>query len=340
MPRDSRRRSGGRGGGRENMVMAEPLKIFFAGTPQIAAVHLQALLDSELCRVVGVCARPDRPTGRGQRLRPSPVKALAEQAGLPLVQPDTWDAAVCSSIAARGPDLMAVVAYGMLLPPDALAIPRLGCINVHASLLPRWRGAAPIPRAIAAGDRETGLSIMLLDREFDTGDILYQERWPIGEEDTAGSLEQKLAEQGPPALIQVLGQLREGTARKFPQAEALSCTAPKISKEETFLDWQQEAAVLARLARALHPAPSARGILNGQTVKILRVRAVPAAGEGIAPPGTILEAAPEGISVACKSGCLKLLDLQLPGGRPLSARSLLNGFPGRFASGMRFAAAP
>ena len=319
------------------MAMAEPLKVFFAGTPQIAAAHLKALLDSKLCQVVGVCTRPDRAAGRGQQLRPGPVKVLAEQAGLPLMQPETMDAAACKRIAASQPDLVAVVAYGLLLPPGVLAIPRLGCVNVHASLLPRWRGAAPIPRAIAAGDRETGLSIILLEQKLDTGDILYQERWPIGEEDTAGSLEQKLAERGPPALIQVLDQLQKGAAKGRPQEEALSCNAPKISKEETFLDWRRDAAALARLVRAFYPAPGARAILGAQTIKILRARAITATA-GNTPPGTIIEAAPKGICVACTSGCLNLLDLQLPGGRPLSVRSLLNGMPGHFAPGMRFAA--
>ena len=315
--------------------MAAPLRIFFAGTPEIAAAHLRALLRSPACRVVGALARPDRPAGRGQRLRPGPVRLLAEEAGLPLMQPQTLDAAARETLAAAAPDVIAVVAYGLLLPPEALAIPRLGCINVHGSLLPRWRGAAPIPRAIAAGDPETGLSIMQLDRQFDTGDILHQERWPVLEEDTAGTLEQKLAERGPPALIRVLEQLRDGTARRQHQEDTLSSLAPKISKEETRLDWRQDAAALARLVRAFHPAPGARAVLGGQTLKILRAR--PAAGEGNAPPGTVLESSPEGIAVACGSGRLQLLELQLPGGRPLSARNLLNGFPGRFAAGVRFA---
>jgi methionyl-tRNA formyltransferase len=309
-----------------------PLRLVFAGTPDFAAAHLQALLDWPGCEVIAVYSQPDRPAGRGKRLAASPVKQLAQARGLPVLQPQTLrDAAAQAELAALGADVMVVVAYGLILPQAVLDSPRLGCINVHASLLPRWRGAAPIQRAIEAGDDETGVTIMQMDAGLDTGPMLNIARCPIAPDETAASLHDKLAILGAPALLDTLAQLAAGTASPQPQDDSQSCYAPKIDKGEGAIDWHRPAPEIERAIRAFNPFPVCHGDLAGTRIKVWRAALVPGRGE----PGQLLGG--DGIRVACGDGALALLELQLPGGRPLPARDILNGHAALFSAGQRFA---
>src|SRR5690606_18897580 len=229
------------------------LRIVFAGTPAFAAAHLEALLQAGL-QVVSVYSQPDRPAGRGKKLQPTAVKAVAEAHGLPVCQPlSLQDESAFAELAAWRPDVLVVVAYGLLLPPRVLALPGLGCLNVHTSLLPRWRGAAPIERALMAGDAETGVSIMLMDEGLDTGPVLHEVRTPITSKDTSESLGQRLCLLGCQALLEVLAALPRLREQARPQDPAQATYAAKIRKEEAELDWQRPAAELDRLARALFP---------------------------------------------------------------------------------------
>jgi methionyl-tRNA formyltransferase len=313
--------------------MTQTLRIVFAGTPDFAARHLQALLDWPGGALVGVYTQPDRPAGRGKKLSASAVKALAEARRLPLRQPNSLrDPQAQAELAALKPDVMVVVAYGLILPAAVLAIPRLGCVNVHASLLPRWRGAAPIQRAIEAGDAETGVTLMQMDEGLDTGPMLARVPCPIAADDTAASLHDRLAEIGPPALLATLAELAAGSARPVVQDDSQSCYAPKLDKAEGALDWRLPAAVLDRRIRAFTPAPGAYAELDGRRIRI--VRATPEAAS--ATPGSILAAAGDGLRVACGEGSLRITELQLPGGKPLPVAAVLNGHPTLFAPGRRF----
>jgi methionyl-tRNA formyltransferase len=302
--------------------MSKALQIIFAGTPEFAAVALRHLLAAEY-KINAVYTQPDRPQGRGRRLTPSPVKALATAYQLPVHQPATLrDKATQAQLAALAPDLMVVAAYGLILPTAILEIPRLGCLNIHASLLPRWRGAAPIQRALLSGDRETGVSIMQMDAGLDTGPILHTLRCPIQPNDTAATLHDRLAALGAQALLQCLPAISEGRAHPIPQDEPQACYAAKIYKEEAWLDWSLPATRLACQVRAFNPWPVAQTQINSQ---ILRVWSATALAKTItALPGTVLAADKSGIDVATADGILRLLEVQPTGKRVMAVRDYLN----------------
>lgn len=317
--------------------MSEPLKIVFAGTPDFAAAHLQALLNSEH-RVIAVYTQPDRPAGRGKKLLASPVKELALQHDLPVYQPQSLrDADAQSELQALGADIMVVVAYGLILPQAVLDIPRLGCVNVHASLLPRWRGAAPIQRAIEAGDPESGVAIMQMEAGLDTGPVLVERRCPISPAETGGSLHDKLAQMGGPALLEALQQLSAGAASPRTQDESSANYAAKISKEEARIDWQRPAVEIERTIRAFNPFPVCwTTVADDRGEQRLRIyRAQLERGCHSDQPGTIIGADAEGILVACGREALRLQQLQLPGKKALSADELLRGHAQLLAAGTR-----
>ncbi len=309
--------------------MTQPLRIVFAGTPEFAAEHLKALLATQHS-VIAVYTQPDRPAGRGQKLAPSPVKQLALAHGIPLYQPQSLrDAGAQGELAALQPDLMLVVAYGLILPQVVLDIPRLGCINSHASLLPRWRGAAPIQRAVQAGDAESGVTVMQMEAGLDTGPMLLKVTTAIEPSDTGGSLHDRLARLGPPAVLQAIEGLAAGTLRGEIQDDSLATYAHKLNKDEARIDWSRPAAELERLVRAFHPWPICHSSLAGETLKIHAAEL----DEGAGAPGQILAADRQGLSVACGDGVLRLTRLQLPGGKPLAFADLLNSRRGQFAPG-------
>ncbi len=313
--------------------MTRPLRIVFAGTPDFAAVALAALLDSPH-HVAAVYTQPDRPAGRGRRLTPSPVKRLAGERGLPVEQPASLRSAEAqAALRAHAPEVMVVAAYGLLLPPAVLALPPLGCVNIHASLLPRWRGAAPIQRAVLAGDRESGVSIMQMDEGLDTGPVLLARTCPMGPRITAGELHDALAPLGAEALLAALDGLAAGTLAARPQDEARATRAPKVTTAESWLDWTCSSAALDRQVRAFHPVPVARTRAGDTLVKVHR--AEPLAGDPGGPPGTVTAAGEAGVEVACGEGRLRLTVLQLPGGRPLAAGPLLRGHGALLAPGTR-----
>lgn len=309
--------------------MTEALRIVFAGTPEFAAAHLKALLDTPH-QIVAVYTQPDRPAGRGQKLMPSPVKQLAAENAIPVLQPPSLkDAAAQAELAALEPDLLVVVAYGLILPQAVLDIPRFGCINSHASLLPRWRGAAPIQRAVQAGDAESGVTVMQMEAGLDTGPMLLKVRTPITAEDTGGSLHDRLAELGPPAVIETIAGLASGTLMGEVQDDALANYAHKLNKDEARIDWSRPAIELERLIRAFNPWPICHSTLNEAPLKVLAGRI----GEGQGRPGEILAASKEGLTVACGSGALLLTRLQLPGGKALNFSDLFNSRREQFAVG-------
>ncbi|ALZ94889.1 methionyl-tRNA formyltransferase [Leclercia adecarboxylata] len=302
--------------------MSTSLRIIFAGTPDFAARHLDALLSSGH-QVVGVFTQPDRPAGRGKKLMPSPVKVLAEEHSLPIFQPASLRPQENQQLVADlNADVMVVVAYGLILPKAVLDMPRLGCINVHGSLLPRWRGAAPIQRSLWAGDADTGVTIMQMDVGLDTGDMLYKLSCPITDEDTSATLYDKLAELGPKGLIDTLQQLADNRVQPEVQDEALVTYAEKLSKEEARLDWSLPAAQLERCIRAFNPWPMSWLEIDGQPVKVWQASVI--AGPVNAAPGTIVEANKQGIQVATVEGILNLESLQPAGKKAMSAQDLLN----------------
>ncbi|WP_165667344.1 methionyl-tRNA formyltransferase [Metapseudomonas otitidis] len=310
--------------------MTQALRLVFAGTPEFAAEHLKALLDTPH-QIVAVYTQPDRPAGRGQKLMPSPVKQLALQHGLPVLQPPTLrDPAAQEELRALAPDLMVVVAYGLILPQVVLDIPRLGCINSHASLLPRWRGAAPIQRAVQAGDAESGVTVMQMEAGLDTGPMLLKVTTPIAAGDTGGSLHDRLAQLGPQAVVQAIAGLAAGTLQGEVQDDALATYAHKLNKDEARIDWNRPADELERLVRAFNPWPICHSTLDGQPLKVLA--AEPAEGRGR--PGQILDASKDGLTVACGEGALRLTRLQLPGGKPLAFTDLYNSRREQFAPGL------
>ncbi len=304
--------------------MSHSLRIIFAGTPDFAARHLDALLSSEH-QIVGVFTQPDRPAGRGKKLMPSPVKVLAEAHDVPVFQPSSLRPQENQQLVADlGADIMVVVAYGLILPKAVLEMPRLGCINVHGSLLPRWRGAAPIQRSLWAGDSETGVTIMQMDVGLDTGDMLYKLSCPITAEDTSGSLYDKLADLGPQGLLTTLAQLANGTAQPEVQDESLVSYAEKLSKEEARIDWSLSAAQLERCIRAFNPWPMSWLEIDGQPVKVWRASVI--AEVTHAEPGTIVAATKQGIQVATGDGILSLESLQ-PAGKKSDELAGLTQFP-------------
>jgi len=299
------------------------LRIAYAGTPQFALPALRALLSSTH-RVVGVLTQPDRPAGRGQHLRASPVKLLAADHGLAIAQPPTLKTAESrAELTSWAPDLLVVVAYGLILPPAVLALPRLGCVNIHGSLLPRWRGAAPIQRAILAGDAETGVTIMQLDAGLDTGPLLLERPRPIQTHETAGDLHDALAELGAAALIEALDGLAAGTLAARPQPADGVSYAAKIDKSEAPLDWSASATQLDRQVRAFNPWPMAETRFAGEPLRVLRARVAQPAGSEAA-PGTLLGIAEDGLRVACGAGVLAVGELQRAGKRPVTARDFAN----------------
>ncbi len=303
--------------------MSHSLKVIFAGTPEFAAEALQALIDSGH-EVIAVYTQPDRPAGRGRKLTPSPVKLLAQDNDISVYQPISLkDANAQQQLESLGADIMVVVAYGLLLPLAVLEAPRLGCINIHASLLPRWRGAAPIQRAILAGDKETGVTIMQMDEGLDTGDMLMKSVCPISREDTAQSLHDRLAKIGANAVIEVLDQLSQGTASSEPQDNDQANYASKLSKPEAMIDWQRPAIEIEQLVRAFNPWPVAQTEYDGQSMRIWQAHALDNI-EAKLSPGSVIKASKEGIDVACGVGVLRILNAQLPGGKARPVVDLLN----------------
>jgi len=299
------------------------VKIIFAGTPQFAASALAALLEEH--QVVAVLTQPDRPAGRGMQLAASPVKQLAMQHGLTVLQPETLkDEAAQQAIAALDAEVMVVAAYGLILPKTVLEIPRYGCLNIHASLLPRWRGAAPIQRAILAGDRETGITIMQMDAGLDTGAMLLRHACPIAETDNAETLHDKLAEMGAQDILEVLRMLEAQRLMPVAQDNAAACYAAKLLKNEARIDWRQDAQQIARAVRAYHPFPVCQTSLNGVLVKIWQA-AWRSDKQG--KPGEVLEADKRGITVACGKDALRLEMLQRPGGKAQPAAQFLQAMP-------------
>ncbi|BCR22496.1 methionyl-tRNA formyltransferase [Aquipseudomonas alcaligenes] len=306
------------------------MRIVFAGTPEFAAQHLQALLDAGR-QIVAVYTQPDRPAGRGQKLMPSPVKQLALQHGIAVYQPQTLrDPAAQAELAALAPDLMVVVAYGLILPQVVLDTPRLGCINSHASLLPRWRGAAPIQRAIEAGDASSGVTVMQMEAGLDTGPMLLKVTTTITAEDTGGSLHDRLAQLGSAAVVEAVTKLAAGELRGEVQDDSLATYAHKLNKDEARLDWSRPAVELERLVRAFNPWPICHSTLNGEALKVHAAQL----GEGQGAPGSVLAADRSGLTVACGEGALRLTRLQLPGGKPLSFADLYNSRREQFAPGL------
>ena len=305
------------------------MKLVFAGTPEFAAVSLEALLAARH-EVTLVLTQPDRPAGRGLKALPSAVKQVALRRGLSVFQPATLkEPKARAAIEAERPDVMVVTAYGLLLPPVVLALPARGCINVHASLLPRWRGAAPIQRALLAGDAETGITIMQMDQGLDTGAILAQEPLSIAPDETAGTLHDRLAALGARLLVRTLAT----NPRPRPQDGAAATYAARINKEEAEIDWRKPAAEIEREVRAFNPLPGAATRLDGMVMKIWRARVEPAV-TGAA--GVVSAADADGIVVGCGAGSLRITELQRAGGKRLAARAFLAGF--RLARGARLGA--
>ena len=303
------------------------MKLVFAGTPEFAAVSLAALMAARH-EVTLVLTQPDRPAGRGLKPQPSAVKRLALKHRISVLQPARLsDPAVLSAIAVTHPKVLVVAAYGLLLPPALLALPALGCINVHASLLPRWRGAAPIQRALLAGDAETGVTIMQMDEGLDTGAMLLRRAVPIAPDDTAGTLHDKLAALGAQLLVEALANNPPPCA----QDAAAATYAPRIDKREAAIDWGKPAAEIGRQVRAFNPTPGAQTRMNGAVIKIWRAGVESGTA---ASPGTLTAIGPDGIVVACGRDALRITELQRAGGKRLPAQAFLSGF--KLARGARF----
>jgi len=302
------------------------LNIIFAGTPDFAAQHLQALLDSEH-NVIAVYTQPDKPAGRGKKLQASPVKQLAEQHQIPVYQPKSLRKEEAQAeLKALNADVMVVVAYGLILPQAVLEAPKYGCLNVHGSILPRWRGAAPIQRAIWAGDQQTGVTIMQMDVGLDTGDMLHKVTTPILPTETSASLYAKFAELAPPALLEVLNGLATQQFKPEKQDESLANYAEKLTKEEAKLDWMLSAAQLERNIRAFNPAPIAYLTVNvngiEERVKIYQAQVLPHQEKTT---GTVLNVSKNGVEIATAEGVLNITQLQPSGKKPMSVQDFLNG---------------
>ncbi|GGJ94990.1 methionyl-tRNA formyltransferase [Pseudomonas matsuisoli] len=296
------------------------MRIVFAGTPEFAANHLQALLDTPH-EIVAVYTQPDRPAGRGQKLVASAVKQLALARGIPVLQPVSLrNQEAQAELAALKPDLMIVVAYGLILPQVVLDIPTHSCINSHASLLPRWRGAAPIQRAIEAGDSHSGVTVMRMEAGLDTGPMLLKVETPITAQDTGGSLHDRLASLGAKAVVSALVGIEAGTIEAEPQDDALATYAHKLNKDEARLAWERPATELERQVRAFFPWPVSHSTLAGDPIKVLAATV----REGNGEPGEILDATRDGLTVACGEKALLITRLQLPGGKPLAFSDLFN----------------
>ena len=310
------------------------MNLVFAGTPEFAVPALSALLAAGH-RILAVYTQPDRPAGRGRKLAQSAVKQFALEHGLDVRQPASLKPdAEAAALRTLAPDAMIVIAYGLLLPKSILAIPKHGCINVHASLLPRWRGAAPIQRAIEAGDRSTGVTIMLMEEGLDTGPMLATAETPITVTDTGASLHDRLSTLGARLLVDTLARLEQAALAPQPQDSTQANYAAKLKKEEARLDWSSDAAVLARRVRAFNPWPVATTLLDNQVLRVWMANAEN--GTHDAEPGTVLAADADGIRVQCGEGILCITQLQAEGGKPLDARTFLNGR--RLSPGIRLGA--
>lgn len=307
------------------------LNIVFAGTPDFAAQHLEALISSQH-KVVAVYTQPDRPAGRGKKLQPSPVKQLAQEANIPVLQPlSLKDDAAQQELKSIDYDIMVVVAYGLILPKAVLDIPDLGCLNVHGSLLPAWRGAAPIQRSVWAGDDETGVTIMQMDVGLDTGDMLLKKSLPVTPQDTSASLYEKLAKLGPVALLETLENIRDITPEK--QDDELATYAWKLDKSEGLLDWQQSAQQLERNIRAFNPWPGNWFEMDGKNIKVWHATVETASSNQA--PGTIVSADKNGLKVQTGTDILNITSLQIPGKKPQSFSDILNGKANWFVTGER-----
>jgi methionyl-tRNA formyltransferase len=320
------------------------MRVIFAGTPEFARVALERLHAARF-DIALVLTQPDRPAGRGLKLQPSPVKQFAQEHGIAVAQPRSLrldgkypeDAAAAqAAIESAKADVMVVAAYGLILPQWVLDTPRRGCLNIHASLLPRWRGAAPIHRAIEAGDAETGITIMQMDAGLDTGDMLLVERLPIAPADTTGTLHDRLADLGGRLVVEALELAACGGFHPVGQPAEGVTYAHKIEKSEAAIDWTQPAAAIERRIRAFDPFPGASAQMRGETVKVWRAQAV--GGRGTAAPGTVVAIDGHGIGVACGDGRLEITELQRAGGKRLPAAEFLRGFP--LEAGERFTATP
>ena len=300
------------------------MKIIFAGTPQFAASALAALLKEH--QVVAVLTQPDRPSGRGMQLTASPVKQLALGHGLPVLQPATLKTEeIQRQLAALGAEVMVVAAYGLILPKAVLDIPRHGCLNIHASLLPRWRGAAPIQRAILAGDAETGITIMQMDAGLDTGDMLLRQACPITATDTGATLHDRLAELGADSILEALRQLQESRLNPVRQDETAATYASKLLKSEGQIDWKLEAGQIERAVRAFNPFPVCHATFGDAVIKVWQASVVRQSGES----GVVLAADRQGITVACGADALRLEVLQRPGGKAQPAAQFMQAVPVR-----------
>ncbi len=298
------------------------MKIIFAGTPDFAVPALQMLIDSEH-QICAVYTQPDRPSGRGKKLTAGAVKQLAVDAGLAVFQPETFkDPQQIQQLRSFDADLLVVIAYGMILPQEVLDITKLGSINIHGSLLPRWRGAAPIQRAIMAGDKETGITIMKMVRKLDAGDMLHKEKCEIGDQETASQLHDKMAELGAIGLAKTLPLIESGTVIAEPQDESLVTYAEKLHKSEAQIDWTRPAEELARKVRGLNAWPVAQTVLNGQVLRIWQAQVLDSDVQMT--PGEVLTKKEKVFDVATGKGVLRLLEIQLPGGKRMNAQSFLN----------------
>ncbi|WP_162062261.1 methionyl-tRNA formyltransferase [Vibrio taketomensis] len=315
--------------------MSKPLRIVFAGTPDFAARHLAALLSSEH-EVIAVYTQPDRPAGRGKKLTASAVKQIALEHNIPVYQPENFKSdGAKQELAALNADIMVVVAYGLLLPQVVLDTPKLGCINVHGSILPRWRGAAPIQRSIWAGDAETGVTIMQMDIGLDTGDMLKIATLPIEATDTSTSMYEKLAELGPVALVDCLADIAQGTAVPVKQDDELANYAKKLSKEEARIDWNNDAAHIERCVRAFNPWPMSHFEVAENSIKVWQSRVAEQTSNK--PAGTIIQADKSGIYVATGNGVLVLEQLQVPGKKAMAVQDILNSRAAWFEVGSQLA---
>lgn len=299
------------------------LKIIFAGTPDFAASALTALIGSQH-EILAVYTQPDRPAGRGRKLRASAVKSVALEKNIPVFQPDSLKTTVVQEELRRfNADVMVVAAYGLILPKAVLTIPKLGCLNIHASLLPRWRGAAPIQRAIAAGDTESGITIMQMDAGLDTGNILKKYACPILETDTGGDLHDRLAEIGAKAIVDVLDHLNSNDLSPVAQDETLANYAHKLDKKEAQINWQYSASEIERLIRAFNPWPVAFTLLDDKPLRIWQAQIL--AENSNTPAGSIIRCDKKGIDVSCGEGVLRLLRVQPSGSKAMDIASFLNG---------------
>lgn len=300
-----------------------PLRIIFAGTPDFAASALEAIINQGY-HVIAAYTQPDRPAGRGKKMHKSPVKALAEQHDIPVYQPLNFkDNADQQALSALNADLMIVAAYGIILPKVVLDTPKLGCLNIHASLLPRWRGAAPIQRAIQAGDTETGITIMQMDEGLDTGNMLWVKKTPINPDDNGGTLHDRLAQLGAEAMLETLERLDSGELNNEQQDDQHACYAHKLSKADAHIDWSQSAESIQLTIRAFNPWPVAYTVEADKRIRIFEAEVVDQNTNH--PPGTVINKSREGVVVACGQGAINIKKLQLPGAKAMSVSDFVNG---------------